>query len=52
MHGRGVYRYAEGDVYSGEWRDDRRHGKGTVRCYFSSKNHENHDFSLKKHAKS
>lgn len=23
-------RYAEGDVYKGEWRDDKRHGKGTV----------------------
>ena len=30
MHGKGVYRYAEGDVYSGEWREDKRHGKGTV----------------------
>ncbi len=30
MHGRGQYRYAEGDIYSGEWREDKRHGKGTV----------------------
>lgn len=30
MHGFGTYRYAEGDVYQGDWRDDKRHGKGTV----------------------
>lgn len=36
MHGKGVYRYSEGDVYSGEWREDKRHGKGTV-TYVSSK---------------
>ena len=26
----GTYIYADGDKYDGEWKDDRRHGKGTV----------------------
>ena len=30
MHGRGTYTYADGDQYEGDWKDDRRHGKGTV----------------------
>uniref|UniRef100_A0A0G4H3Z3 MORN repeat-containing protein 5 n=1 Tax=Chromera velia CCMP2878 TaxID=1169474 RepID=A0A0G4H3Z3_9ALVE len=36
MHGKGTTRYAEGDVYTGEWRDDKRRGKGTV-TYVSAK---------------
>ena len=28
-HGQGTYTYANGDVYSGTWNQDRRHGKGT-----------------------
>lgn len=27
-HGRGTYRYTNGDVYIGEWSADMRHGKG------------------------
>ena len=30
MHGKGVYTYHNGDQYDGEWREDKRHGKGTV----------------------
>lgn len=30
MHGTGVYFYADGDKYDGEWKDDKRHGKGIV----------------------
>lgn len=30
MHGYGVYIYADGDKYEGEWREDKRHGRGTV----------------------
>ena len=30
MHGPGTYAYADGDKYEGEWKDDKRHGKGTV----------------------
>ena len=30
MHGKGVYTYHNGDMYDGEWREDKRHGKGTV----------------------
>ena len=30
MHGTGTYYYANGDKYEGEWKDDKRHGKGTV----------------------
>lgn len=26
----GTYTYADGDKYEGEWKDDKRHGKGTV----------------------
>ena len=28
MHGKGIYKYADGDVYDGEWKDDKKHGKG------------------------
>ena len=31
MHGRGVYRYANGDMYEGDWNDDYRHGRGVYR---------------------
>ena len=27
---RRTYTYADGDQYEGDWKDDRRHGKGTV----------------------
>ena len=30
MNGQGTYIYQDGDKYEGEWRDDKRHGKGTV----------------------
>ncbi len=30
MHGKGIYTYHNGDKYDGEWREDKRHGKGTV----------------------
>ena len=30
-HGRGVYRYADGNVYEGEWKDDKMHGRGVFR---------------------
>jgi hypothetical protein len=30
-HGTGAYRYANGDVYSGEWENGKRHGRGTYR---------------------
>eukprot|EP01043_Picozoa_sp_COSAG02_P026052 COSAG02_NODE_1489_length_12365_cov_22.798793_5_plen_1063_part_00 len=30
MHGKGVYTYHNGDVYDGEWREDKPHGKGVV----------------------
>jgi len=28
MDGRGVFRYAHGDVYEGEFKDDKKHGRG------------------------
>ena len=31
MNGRGIYRWANGDVYDGEWKDDKKHGKGIRR---------------------
>ena len=30
-HGRGVYRFARGDVYEGEYQDDKKHGRGVYR---------------------
>jgi hypothetical protein len=30
MHGHGTYYYADGDKYEGEWKEDKRHGKGVV----------------------
>ena len=30
MHGKGTYFYSNGDKYEGEWREDKRHGKGMV----------------------
>lgn len=30
MHGQGTYIYGDGDKYEGEWKDDKRHGKGTI----------------------
>ncbi len=27
--GTGVYKYADGDVYDGEWNDNTKHGRGT-----------------------
>ena len=30
MHNKGTYHYSNGDRYEGEWRDDKRHGKGVV----------------------
>ena len=32
MHGRGVYRFANGDVYEGDFKDDNMHGRGVYRC--------------------
>ena len=29
MHGRGKYSYASGNVYEGEWAEEKKHGKGT-----------------------
>jgi len=29
MHGSGTFRYADGSVYEGEWKDGKRHGTGT-----------------------
>ena len=31
MHGRGVFRYADGDVYEGDFKDDKRNGRGVYR---------------------
>ena len=31
MHGRGVFRYASGDVYEGDYKDNNRHGRGVCR---------------------
>ena len=31
-HGQGRAEYANGDVYEGEWRADRREGTGTCKC--------------------
>jgi hypothetical protein len=28
MEGHGVYKYANGAVYSGEWKNNKHHGKG------------------------
>ena len=30
-HGRGVYRYADGDVYEGDYKDNKKHGRGVFR---------------------
>ena len=30
MNGQGTYVYSDGDKYEGQWKDDKRHGKGTV----------------------
>ena len=30
-HGRGVYRYADGDVYEGDYKDNEMHGRGVYR---------------------
>ena len=27
-NGKGIFYYAEGDKYDGEWKDDKLHGKG------------------------
>ena len=29
-HGRGQIRYADGRVYDGSWRDDKKHGSGCM----------------------
>ena len=29
-HGRGTLKYSSGDVYVGEWKDDKKHGIVTV----------------------
>ena len=29
MEGLGTYKFANGNVYEGEWNDDKSHGKGT-----------------------
>ena len=28
MHGKGIYTFADGAKYDGEWKDDKQHGKG------------------------
>ena len=46
-HGRGVYYYANGDQYSGEWKNGVRHGAGTLTtekgvyegAFFNNKKH-------------
>ena len=30
IHGRGVFRFADGDVYEGEWKEDKIHGIGIM----------------------
>jgi hypothetical protein len=30
--GKGTYRFANGDVYVGDWKADKRHGKGELVC--------------------
>ena len=30
MHGQGIFKYVEGDRYEGEWKDGKKHGKGTL----------------------
>jgi hypothetical protein len=30
MHGHGTYFYSDGDSYTGEWQNDKRHGVGKV----------------------
>lgn len=30
-HSQGVYYYANGDIYDGEWKNDKKHGNGTYR---------------------
>ena len=39
-HGRGVYRYANGEVYEGDWKDDKRHGQGVLRYAGGSIDHD------------
>ena len=29
MNGQGEYHYKNGDIYTGEWREDQKHGEGT-----------------------
>ena len=40
MHGRGVYRYASGDVYEGDWKDGKMHGRGVYRYADGSIDHD------------
>jgi hypothetical protein len=28
MHGRGVFKFANGDMYDGDWKDNYMHGRG------------------------
>ena len=32
MNGKGIYYYANGDKYDGEWKDDKKNGKGILLC--------------------
>ena len=40
MHGRGVYRYADGAVYEGEFKDGKKHGRGVYRSANGSIAHD------------
>jgi hypothetical protein len=43
MNGRGAYRYAEGDTYEGDWKNDKRHGKGKVTYVSDGRISESYD---------
>jgi hypothetical protein len=30
--GDGIYKYASGKVYDGEWENNKKHGQGTLTC--------------------
>ena len=50
MHGKGTYTWLNGDMYAGDWRNDKRHGKGKSK-YTDGEEYDGEWYEDHKHGK-